>query len=135
VFKGFKDFLIRGNVLDLAIAVVMGTAFTAVVTAVVSNILNPLIASLGGTNVSGLTWTIIAGNAKSTIDFAAVITAVINFVVIAATLYFVLVLPVKKIQERRRRGQEAGPAEPTDIELLTEIRDLLRTNAQQNQPR
>jgi large conductance mechanosensitive channel len=130
VLKGFKDFIIRGNVLDLAIAVVMGTAFTAVVTAVVTNIFNPMIASMGGNNISGLAITLVDGNPKSTIDLAAVITAVINFLVIATVLYFALVMPVKKIQERRKRGEEAGPAEPTDVELLAEIRDLLKDQAQ-----
>jgi large conductance mechanosensitive channel len=126
VLKGFKDFIMRGNVLDLAVAVVMGTAFTAVVTAVVSNIINPLIASTGGSNVSGLAWHIVNGNEKSIMDFGAVLTALINFLVIAAVVYFVLVVPVKKIQERRKRGQEPGPSEPTQVELLAEIRDLLR---------
>lgn len=131
MLKGFKDFIMRGNVLDLAVAVVMGTAFTAVVTAVVTSIINPLIASIGGSNVSGLAWHIISGNEKAVMDFGAVITAVINFIIIAAVVYFALVLPVKKIQERRKRGQEPGPAEPTQVELLTEIRDLLR---QQQRP-
>jgi large conductance mechanosensitive channel len=134
VFKGFKDFLMRGNVLDLAIAVVIGTAFTAVVTSVVNNLINPLIASIGGTNVSGLSWTIVSGNDKSVVDFAAVLTALINFLVVAAVVYFALVLPVKRIQERRKRGQEPGPSEPTDVELLTEIRDLLRQQQQQQRP-
>jgi large conductance mechanosensitive channel len=131
VLKGFKDFIMRGNVLDLAVAVVMGTAFTAVVTAVVTNIINPLIASIGGNNVSGLTWHILSGNDKAVIDFGAVLTAIINFIVIAAVVYFSLVLPVKKIQERRKRGQEPGPSEPTQVELLAEIRDLL---SQQQRP-
>ncbi|MCE7008798.1 large conductance mechanosensitive channel protein MscL [Kibdelosporangium philippinense] len=130
MLKGFKDFIMRGNVLELAVAVVMGTAFTAVVTAVVNSILNPLIASIGGSNVTGLAWTIVDGNAKSTMDFAAVITAVINFILIAAVVYFALVLPMKKIQERRKRGEEAGPAEPTQVELLSEIRDLLQAQGQ-----
>lgn len=126
MLKGFKDFLMRGNVIDLAVAVIIGTAFTAVVTAIVTNLIQPLIAAIGGSNVGGLSWTIVAGNAKSTIDFAAIITAAINFVLIAAIVYFLIVLPVKTIQERRKRGEEVGPAEPTDVELLTEIRDLLR---------
>nr|WP_225954564.1 large conductance mechanosensitive channel protein MscL [Kibdelosporangium phytohabitans] len=139
--KGFKDFIMRGNVLELAVAVVMGTAFTAVVTAVVNGVLNPLIASIGGSNVSGLSWTIIDGNAKSTLDFAVVITAIINFVLIAAVVYFALVMPMKKIQERRKRGVEPGPSEPTQVEVLMEIRDLLQTRqgsqqgpAQQSRP-
>jgi large conductance mechanosensitive channel len=136
VLKGFKDFIMRGNVLDLAVAVVMGTAFTAVVTAVVTSLINPLIASVGGSNVSGLAWQIVSGNEKAVMDFGAVLTAIINFVVIAAVVYFALVLPVKKIQERRKRGQEPGPSEPTQVELLIEIRDLLRqgNNGNGNRP-
>ncbi|MEV4310745.1 large-conductance mechanosensitive channel protein MscL [Actinocrispum sp. NPDC049592] len=132
MLKGFKDFIMRGNVLDLAVAVVMGTAFTAVVTAVVTNLINPLIASVGGSNVSGLAWQIVGGNEKSVMDIGAVLTAIINFVIIAAVVYFALVLPVKKIQERRKRGEEPGPAEPTQVELLAEIRDLLRDQQQRS---
>jgi large conductance mechanosensitive channel len=131
VLKGFKDFLMRGNVIDLAVAVVIGTAFTAIVTSITEHLIQPLVAAIGGTNVTGLAWTIVAGNDKSTIDFAAIITAILNFMIIAAVVYFMLVFPLKKLQERRKRGEEPGPAEPTDIELLTEIRDLLR---QQQQP-
>lgn len=134
MLKGFKDFIMRGNVLELAVAVVMGTAFTAVVTAVVNSVLNPLIASIGGTNVTGLSWQIVSGNDKSIVDFAAVITAIINFILIAAVVYFALVLPMKKIQDRRKRGEEAGPAEPTQVEILVEIRDLLQSQRQGTQP-
>jgi large conductance mechanosensitive channel len=132
VLKGFKDFIMRGNVIELAVAVVIGTAFTAVVTSVVNGILNPMIASIGGSNVSGLSWTIVEGNAKSTLDFAAVLTAIINFILIAAVVYFVLVMPMKRIQERRKRGEEAGPSEPTQVEVLMEIRELLRGQQQQS---
>jgi large conductance mechanosensitive channel len=133
VLKGFKDFIMRGNVIELAVAVVIGTAFTAVVTSVVNGILNPLIASIGGTNVTGLSWTIVGGNDKSTLDFAAVITAIINFLLIAAVVYFAMVLPMKKLQERRKRGEEPGPSEPTQVEVLMEIRELLR-GQQQSRP-
>lgn len=133
MLKGFKDFIMRGNVIELAVAVVIGTAFTAVVTAVVNGILNPMIASIGGTNVTGLSWTIVPGNTKSTLDFAAVITAIINFLLIAAVVYFALVLPMKRIQERRKRGEEPGPSEPTQVEVLLEIRDLIR-GQQQSRP-
>ncbi|GAB3445702.1 large-conductance mechanosensitive channel protein MscL [Actinophytocola sediminis] len=131
MLKGFKDFLMRGNVVDLAVAVVIGTAFTAIITSITEHLIQPLIAAIGGTNIKGLSWTIVEGNDKSTIDFAAVITAGINFLIVAAVVYFILVFPLKKLQERRRRGQEPGPAEPTDVELLMEIRDLLR---QQQRP-
>jgi large conductance mechanosensitive channel len=126
MLKGFKEFMTRGNVIDLAVAVIIGTAFTAVVTSVVNNLINPLIAAIGGGNVNGLAVKLNANNEKSVIDFGAIITALINFVIIAAVVYFVIVLPVKKIMERRRRGEEPPPAEPSEAELLTEIRDLLR---------
>ncbi|SFK12778.1 large-conductance mechanosensitive channel protein MscL [Amycolatopsis sacchari] len=127
MFKGFKDFLMRGNVVDLAVAVVMGTAFTAIVTAFTNGLIKPLINTIGGTDAAkGLGFNILGDNDSTFLDFGGVINAVINFALIAAVVYFVIVLPVKKIQERRKRGQEPGPAEPTDVELLIEIRDLLR---------
>ena len=143
MIKGFKDFLMRGNVVDLAVAVIIGTAFTAVVTAIANSFIKPLIAAFGGADVTGLSWTIVAGNPASRMDFAAILTAIINFLIIAAVVYFAIVLPIKKIQDRRKRGEEPGPAEPTDVELLIEIRDLLRQQQiqagqqqayQQNQP-
>jgi large conductance mechanosensitive channel len=130
VLKGFKDFLMRGNVVELAVAVVVGTAFTAIVTTIVDHLIKPIIAAIGGTNVTGLAWTIVDGNAASTIDFAAVISAAIYFLIVAIVVYFGFVLPVKVIQERRKRGEEAGPSEPTDVEVLLEIRDLLRQQQQ-----
>jgi large conductance mechanosensitive channel len=143
VIKGFKDFLMRGNVVDLAVAVIIGTAFTAIVTAIANSFIKPLIAAFGGADVTGLSWTIVAGNPASRMDFAAILTAIINFLIVAAVVYFAIVLPLKKIQDRRKRGEEPGPAEPTDVELLIEIRDLLRQQQiqvgqqqayQQNQP-
>jgi large conductance mechanosensitive channel len=126
MLKGFKEFMTRGNVIDLAVAVIIGTAFTAVVTSVVEKLFNPLIAALGGSREIGLAVQLNAENDKTVIDFGAVITSVLNFMIIAAVVYFVIVLPVKKIMERRRRGEEPPPAEPSETELLTEIRDLLR---------
>lgn len=135
MLKGFKDFLMRGNVVDLAVAVIIGTAFTAIVTAIADSFIKPLIAAIGGANVTGLSWTIVGGNEASTVDFAAIITAIINFTIVAAVVYFMIVLPMKKIQDRRKRGEEPGPAEPTDVELLTEIRDLLRQQQTMQQSR
>ena len=126
MFQGFKKFLMRGNVFELAVAVVMGTAFTAVVTSVVTNLINPLIAALGGRNAIGLAIQLVADNPKSRIDFGAVITAVINFVIIAAVVYLAFVLPMTKIMERRARGKEPEPSVITEVDVLTEIRDLLR---------
>ena len=125
MLKGFKDFLMRGNVLELAVAVVIGTAFTAVVTAFTENLINPVIAAIGGANVNGLGFQLIGDNPKTVMDIGAVISAAINFMIIAAVVYFLFVLPFQTIQARRKRGEEAGPSEPTDVELLIQIRDLL----------
>jgi large conductance mechanosensitive channel len=127
VLKGFKDFLMRGNVVDLAVAVVIGAAFTAIVTAFTDGLIKPLISAIGGTNAAqGLGFKIFPSNPSTFLDFGGVINAAINFALVAAVVYFVIVMPVKKLQERRKRGQEPGPSEPTDVELLIEIRDLLR---------
>jgi large conductance mechanosensitive channel len=127
VLKGFKDFLMRGNVVDLAVAVVIGTAFTAIVTAFTNGLIKPLINAIGGTEAAkGLGFNVLASNDSTFLDFGGVINAAINFVLVAAVVYFIIVLPMKRIQNRRKRGQESGPSEPTDVELLTEIRDLLR---------
>ncbi|MFE9743593.1 large-conductance mechanosensitive channel protein MscL [Actinosynnema sp. NPDC091369] len=129
MIKGFKDFLMRGNVIDLAVAVVIGAAFTAIVTAFTTNLINPIIALFGGNNVNGLAVQL-GSSDKTIVDFGAIITAVINFLIVAAIVYFIFVLPMNKLKERRKRGQEPGPAEPTDVELLKEIRDLLAAQRQ-----
>jgi large conductance mechanosensitive channel len=126
MLKGFRDYVFRGNIFELAVAVVIGTAFTAVVTGVVTNLINPIIAAIGGHNVNGLAVTLVAGNPKTVMHFDTVITAIINFMIIAAIVYFVFVLPMQTILERRKRRDPAVIADPTDVELLTEIRDLLR---------
>src|SRR3954447_23226575 len=122
MIKGFKDFLMRGNVIDLAVAVVIGTAFTALVKSFTDSFLTPLIALIGGGGDNGGEFVI----NKQHFTWGAFISAVITFVLTAAVVYFVVVLPVKAIMERRRRGEEAGPVAPTQVELLVEIRDLLR---------
>ncbi|MGZ3140909.1 large-conductance mechanosensitive channel protein MscL [Lentzea chajnantorensis] len=135
MLKGFKDFLMRGNVVDLAVAVVIGTAFTAIVTAFTTSIIKPLINVFGGAETKGLGFSLRTDTQalkdSTFIDLSSFINAVINFLIVAAVVYFVLVLPIKKIQERRKRGEESGPAEPTDVELLKEIRDLLAAQASQ----
>ena len=131
MLEGFKKFLMRGNVLDLAIAVVIGTAFATVVKTVVDNLVSPLIAAIGGGNVNGLAWQINDKNPKTVIDFGAIINAAIVFFLTALVVYFVLVVPMTKIQERRaaRLGTPEEEPEPLtmDQELLVEIRDALRT--------
>jgi large conductance mechanosensitive channel len=129
VVKGFREFILRGNVVDLAVAVVIGGAFGAIVTNFVEGIITPIINSLGGTGAAdGLGFRILSDNAKTFVDIGLVITATINFVVIAAVVYFILVVPMNRLQERRKAGLVEEPAAPAeDVLLLTEIRDLLRT--------
>lgn len=121
--KGFKDFLLRGNVVELAVAVVIGAAFTALVSAFTSSFLTPLIGLLGGGGSTGGT----AEVNGQVFTWGAFIGAVITFLLTAAVIYFVVVVPIKVIAERRARGDEVGPAQPSDVDLLTEIRDLLRS--------
>ncbi|WP_027503360.1 large conductance mechanosensitive channel protein MscL [Rhodococcus sp. UNC363MFTsu5.1] len=121
MLKGFKDFLLKGNVLDLAVAVIIGAAFTAIVTAFTGNIVEPLIAALGGSNEMGFGFQI-TDSPETFVNIGAVITAAINFVIIGAVVYFILIVPYNHAKERYMSQEEK---EATDIELLTEIRDLL----------
>ncbi len=119
----FKQFVLRGNVIDLAVAVVIRAAFGAVVTSMVEDLITPLIAAIGGQpDFSSLTFTI----NNSEFRYGRFINAVISFLIVAAAIYFLVVLPVNALLERRRKG-EVPPPEPTeDILLLRQIRDLLR---------
>ncbi len=124
MLKGFKQFIMRGNVVDLAIAVVVGTAFTALVKAFVTDILTPIIAAIAGQpNFATLKFTI----NNSTFLYGDLINALITFLSVAAAVYFFVVLPLNKLAERRARGQVPVDETPPDIALLTEIRDLLAT--------
>ncbi|MFD1810902.1 large conductance mechanosensitive channel protein MscL [Rhodococcus gannanensis] len=122
MLKGFKEFLLKGNVIDLAVAVVIGAAFTAIVTAFSDNIINPLIAALGGSEEMGFGFQL-TDNPETFVNIGAVITASINFLIIAAVVYFVLIVPYNHAKERFG-GPKKG-AEATETELLAEIRDLL----------
>jgi len=117
--------MLRGNVVELAVAVVIGAAFTALVSSFTSSFVTPLIGLLGGGGDAGGTATV---NGQ-VFTWGAFIGAIITFVLTAAVIYFAVVLPMKKIAELRARGEEAGPTASTDVELLTEIRDLLRSSA------
>jgi large conductance mechanosensitive channel len=129
VIQGFKEFISRGNVIDLAVAVIIGAAFSAIVTAVVEHIVNPLIGALVPSgDLAG--WVIPIQGIFATANFGigAVISAIINFLAVAAVVYFALVLPMNKMAERRAAKLgvvEDEPAAPTQEELLAEIRDLL----------
>ena len=124
MLKGFKEFIMQGNVIDLAVAVVIGSAFATIVDASTTAIINPLIALLGGNNEIGFAIQILPENPETVMDFGMLITAIINFLLIAAIIYFVLVAPMDKMKEAaaKRKGIEA-PA--SDNDLLVEIRDLL----------
>ncbi|GAB2470460.1 large conductance mechanosensitive channel protein MscL [Xylanimonas ulmi] len=127
MLKGFKEFLLRGNVLDLAVGIIVGTAFTAVVTGLTNGFLTPLIALIfGQPDVSKVLFHI----GKTAFPIGEFLQAALNFVIVAATLYFVVVVPVKHLTERMRRAEEPAPEEPAaDVALLTEIRDLLAKSA------
>jgi large conductance mechanosensitive channel len=127
VLKGFKEFLSRGNVIDLAVAVVIGAAFTGLVTAFTEKVVQPLIDRIGagGNREYGILKISLGGNPEQFLDFNAVLSAVINFLIVAAVLYFVIVLPYKKLRERG----EVEQAQDTELSLLTEIRDLLKDGA------
>ena len=122
MIKGFKDFLLRGNVVDLAVAVVIGAAFTAVVASFTESFLRPLIGLVGGGGRTGGSFEV-DGQTFTWGDF---LNSLVTFALTAAVVYFVVVLPMKVILERRKRGDEEGPVAPTQVELLVEIRDLLR---------
>jgi large conductance mechanosensitive channel len=124
MLKGFKDFVMRGNVVDLAVGIVIGAAFTALVSQFTKSFLEPLIKLLGGgKGISAGAWKVRDG---VVFDYAAFINAIFTFLITAAALYFLVVLPINKLAERRRRGEEPEPQAPSDeIRLLTEIRDAL----------
>ncbi|TFC12426.1 large conductance mechanosensitive channel protein MscL [Cryobacterium algoritolerans] len=143
MINGFKEFIMRGNVIDLAVAVVIGAAFTAVVNAIVTGIFNPMIAAIFSSKSLAKAMVIgLPGGAE--LSFGLVLAAIINFLLVASVVYFVFVVPLnhlKQAQERRRAAgapaATAAAAPTTELDLLTEIRDLLAADAtlDQNQKR
>ncbi len=160
IFKEFKEFITRGNVLDMAVGIIIGGAFTAIITAIVNNILTPLINWIPGADGTGALQVVLreaqldeAGNVLTEaliIDFGAVISAIVTFLITAVVLFLIVKLingvrrradalkeAVKKKEEEQAAPAEevaaepAAPAAPTQEELLTEIRDLLK--AQQSE--
>ncbi|MFW0795648.1 MscL family protein [Gordonia sp. CPCC 205515] len=143
MLKGFKEFILKGNVVELATAVIIGAAFTAIVTAFTTSIISPLFAAIptgngdcgGGTEVAGTDTTIaapvqtcgfgfriVSDNPATFMDFGALFAAVINFLIIAAVVYFLIIVPYNKLTAL---GGYSKKAEVSEISLLTEIRDLL----------
>lgn len=129
--KGFKAFLLRGNVVDLAVAVVIGTAFTALVTAVVNSVFQPIIGAIFDAKSLDTSLVVHIPLTAGTADiaFGAVLGALINFVIIAAVVYFAFVLPINALMKRAfqkpAEPESATPAPPTELDLLAQIRDLL----------
>jgi len=122
MLKGFKDFLMRGNVVDLAVAVIIGAAFGTVVKAFVDVIMS-LIGKLGGhPNFNDIQ--------PGGVPLGAFITALVAFIIVVAAIYFVVVMPLNRLAERRARGVEPKTEAPSEeVVLLTEIRDSLQTRA------
>ncbi len=124
MFQGFKEFIAKGNVIDLAVAVVIGAAFSTIIAATVDNLINPLIGLLF--NAESLD-----GVKVGVFGIGAVIGAIINFLAVALIVYFVFVLPMNKYKERQAARNPAVEEEtlPSEQELLIEIRDQLRKNS------
>jgi len=120
---GFKNFVLRGNVVDLAVAVVIGAAFKGVVDALLAGLVNPLISALfGKPNLDAVgTFTVNGSN----FSVGVVLTALINFLAIAAVVYFLVVRPVNRLLTRFAAGDEPAEAPDPQLVLLGEIRDLL----------
>ena len=123
MLKGFRDFIARGNLIDLAVAFVIGVTFVAVVKAFLDGIVNPLIAAIfGKPNLDSVgTFTI----NSATFSIGLVLTALINLVIIAAVLYFFVVVPMNAMNARRKQVESEDAPSP-EVVLLTEIRDSLR---------
>ena len=125
----FRKFIMRGNVLDLAVAVIIGIAFNAVVNSLVNDVIMQIIAAIvGKPNFNNLTFSIGDG----IIYYGKFLTALINFLIIAATL-FVIIRAFEELQKRRRGTDEELEDAPEEIVLLSEIRDLLRDGAARQQ--
>lgn len=130
MLKGFKEFLLRGNVIDLAVAVVIGAAFTAVVTSFTNAFLKPLLQLFSGGEDAVPPGTIPITDSVQ-LDYASFVNSIITFMITAGVVYFLVVFPMKWLQERRKKGKE-DDIDPTDTELLTEIRDLLRAQTERD---
>ncbi|WP_369357166.1 large conductance mechanosensitive channel protein MscL [Streptomyces sp. cg2] len=137
VLQGFKEFLMRGNVIELAVAVVVGAAFTNIVNAVVKGFINPIVGAFGSKNLDNYQTCLTATCAvdKKTgqyvdgiyVLWGSVLSAALTFLITAAVVYFLMILPMNRWKARQdaKKLVDATPAGPTEIELLTEIRDAL----------
>ncbi len=126
MIKGFKEFIMRGNVVDLAVGIAIGVAFTTLVGAFGTHFVNPIVAVAGGDKAQGFGFNITDSDATF-VNIGGLINALIVFLVTMAVIYFAIVVPVQKLQEMRAKGQEPEPeAVPEDTALLREIRDALQ---------
>lgn len=124
MLKGFRDFILRGNVVDLAVAFIIGGAFSQVVQSLVKDILTPLIGVVGGKpDLSA--WKV------GPLALGSFVNSVVNFLVIAAALYFLVVAPLEAQKRRAKKADEALPSEPPEeVRLLREILETLRSRPQ-----
>ena len=124
MIQGFKDFISRGNVVELAVGVIIGAAFKNIVDALVDGIINPLIAAvIGKPDFSDAFILTLNG---TDVKFGLLITAVINFILMAFAIYFCIVVPMNALNARRKKDEEETVEEASDeVKLLTEIRDAL----------
>jgi large conductance mechanosensitive channel len=119
----FKKFLLRGNVVDLAVGVAVGAAFTAVVNSMVDNVITPLIAAVGGKpNFAGLSFTI----NHSTFAYGQFLNALLSFLIVASVIFFFVVQPVNHLVKIATRNQKKSESKDAQVVLLEEIRDLLK---------
>ncbi|HBN32206.1 MAG: large-conductance mechanosensitive channel protein MscL [Rhodobacterales bacterium] len=130
MLKEFKDFIAKGNVMDMAVGIIIGAAFTAIVTSLVGDLINPIISLVtGGVDFSGLKIMLGDGPDAASFNYGSFINAVINFLIIAFVV-FMLVRSVNKIKNAAAKEEAAAapaaPAGPSEIDLLTEIRDALK---------
>ncbi len=123
MIKGFKEFISKGNAIDLAVGMVIGAAFTAVVTALVEKFINPLIGGIFGQPNFDSVGQFNIGDAV--VQPGAILTALVNFLLVAVALYFFIVVPMNKLNELKKTEEEPEPEGPSEIDLLTEIRDAL----------
>ena len=135
LLTGFREFLMRGNVVELAVAVVIGTAFSKIVDSVVKGLINPLVGAVGTKDLAGYssclkdpckvdkaTGEVVSG---IPINWGPVLSASITFLITAAVVYFLMILPMNKYKERLAAREPEEETPPTEVELLAEIRDLL----------
>lgn len=123
MFKGFKNFIMRGNVIELAVGVAIAAAFTAVIDKFTQTIINPLLAAVGGADTAGWGFFINQSNEATFVDVGAFVGAVIQFIITAAVIYFVLVVPMNKVNQAR--GPQPEAAAEDQLAVLSDIRDLL----------